>query len=289
MPRWWSTRRFDMVETALIAGLAVVTTAYLVRSLDGKRLERISYVAYTSAQEGERLADRYGPSRYSRNEEEWIIRDYFQDRRNGVFVDVGANHYRNDSNTYYLETKLGWSGVAIDPQGDFAAGYRSYRPRTHFFQFFIGDTSDANTAFYLPEGNSLEASADQRFAEGRDTETPGARRETRAVVVPTIRLTDLLGRAGVQRFDLLSVDVELAEPGVLAGFDIDRFKPSLVCIEAHPQVRQQILDYFTLHGYVVLGRYLRADLQNLYFSPITPAARGPASPVGADSEQTPKK
>ena len=85
--------------------------------------------------------------------------------------------------------------------------------------------------------------------------------------MPAIRLTDLLDRAGVSTFDFLSVDVELAEPKVLAGFDIDRFRPALVCIEAHPQVRQQILDYFAAHGYVLMGRYLRADLQNLYFAP----------------------
>ena len=54
----------------------------------------------------------------------------------------------------------------------------------------------------------------------------------------------------------------------LAGFDVERFRPELVCIEAHPQVRQQILDYFARHRYIVVGKYLRADVNNLYFTPI---------------------
>jgi len=37
-------------------------------------------------------------------------------------------------------------------------------------------------------------------------------------------------------------------------------------IEPHPEVRQQILDYFTSNGYVVLGTYLRADSDNLWFA-----------------------
>jgi hypothetical protein len=63
------------------------------------------------------------------------------------------------------------------------------------------------------------------------------------------------------------MDIELHEPQALKGFDIDRFKPSLVCIEALLPVRQQILDYFAEHGYVVVGKYVWMDLENLYFVP----------------------
>jgi hypothetical protein len=41
----------------------------------------------------------------------------------------------------------------------------------------------------------------------------------------------------------------------------------LVCIEAHPEVRQPILEYFARGGYVIVGKYLRADTHNLYFQP----------------------
>lgn len=63
------------------------------------------------------------------------------------------------------------------------------------------------------------------------------------------------------------MDIELAEPKALAGFDIERFRPELVCIEAHPEIRQQLLNYFHKHHYVVVGKYLRADPQNLWFVP----------------------
>jgi len=86
--------------------------------------------------------------------------------------------------------------------------------------------------------------------------------------VPTIRLDDLLTREGVNKVDFLTIDIELAEPKALAGFDLMRFRPDLVCIEAHLPVRQTILDYFTRRGYVVVGRYLRADDHNLYFTPL---------------------
>ena len=207
MSRGWTARRFDTIEVAVVVIFTVVltaaTTAYLVRSLEAKELERISYVAYTAMQEGVPLADRYGPARYSRNEEEWIIRDYFRDKPGGVFVDVGANHYKNDSNTFYLESVLRWSGVAIDPQPSFAAEYRAHRPRTRYFSFFVSDSSDATVKLFEVNQNSLVASADKAFAERAGTNAKDPIYTARAVSVPTIRLTDLLDRARFSRFDLL--------------------------------------------------------------------------------------
>jgi len=93
----------------------------------------------------------------------------------------------------------------------------------------------------------------------------------------------LLDHENVTHVDLLSIDVELHEPQVLAGFDIARFRPALVCIEAHPEVRQAILDYFAAHRYVVVGRYLRADLLNLYFAPASfPDNPRVEQPAGAE-------
>ncbi|MGE5360575.1 MAG: FkbM family methyltransferase [Bacteroidales bacterium] len=207
------------------------------------------------------LAGKYHKTKYSQYEEEWVIRDYFRDQRSGFFVDVGANDYRHFSNTYYLETTLGWSGIAIDPQQQFASDYRLHRPRTRFFSLFVSDVSNATQRFYELEGNSLVASERVDF-----TKRYGG--DPKANEVPTITLTDLLDRERVGRIDLLSMDIELAEPKALRGFAIDRFRPRLVCVEAHPEVRQQILDYFTRHSYVVVGRYVRADTHNLYFAPL---------------------
>lgn len=209
------------------------------------------------------LEKAYGPSRYSQFAEEWIIRDFFQDRRGGVFVDVGANHYRDSSTTFYLEEQLGWSGLAVEPLAQFAADYRTYRPRTTFLPFFVSDVSDERAKLYVLDEHTVVSSFDRSF-----TERTG--RNPREMDVPTITMNDLLRKNGIERFDFLSMDIELAEPMALAGFDIRRYRPELVCIESHSEVRQQILDYFATNGYVLVGKYLPADEHNLYFMPLKP-------------------
>jgi FkbM family methyltransferase len=205
------------------------------------------------------LRERYGPDQFSQFGEEWIIRDYFRDRREGVFLDVGSSHYKEFNNTYYLETVLGWSGIAVDALQEFARGYEENRRRTKFVAMFASDIADSKVQFFVADQHQV-SSSDPNFTK-RYGES-GKPRE-----VPTTTLTALLDQAAISKIDFLSMDIELAEPKALAGFDIDRFKPELVCIEAHPEVRQQILDYFAAHGYVVVGKYLRLDPHNLYFQP----------------------
>ncbi len=250
-------RSFDIVEVCLVAFFAALGGALVGRAIGA----RPNYAEYTTAMEAERLRATYGPAKFSENLEEWIIRDFFKDRADGFFVDIGANHYQRDSNTYYLESHLHWSGIAVDPQAAFEADYVKFRPRTRFFPMFVAEKSNESAKVYIVDRNSSAVSSNRDFTQqfGKDL---------KQIDVPTVSLTDLLDQMHVTSLDFLSIDVELSEPKVLAGFDIERFRPELVCIEAHPDVRQQILDYFSRHGYVAVGRYLRVDVQNLYFTPL---------------------
>jgi FkbM family methyltransferase len=252
--------RFTLVQMILACLLCVGVAGAAARY----RYKKISAptIQYAAHPESEALKAKYGPHRNSYSEEEWCIRDFFNDRRDGFFVDVGANDYRVTSNTYYLDTVLNWKGIAIEPQKQFEADYVKYRPRTKFVSFFVSDASNQLAKMYLVNKSSLIASGNRDFAEQ-------VGEKAKEVEVPTITLNDLLDSEGVKKIDFMSIDIELWEPKALAGFDVERFRPELVCIEAHPQVRQQIIDYFARHHYVVVGKYLRADVNNLYFTPLS--------------------
>ena len=249
------TPRFDLTEVFLVSILAAFMAWWGATQWTSRALA-------SSDWEVDALAERYGPDRHSQYAEEWIIRDFFGDTRNGTFVDIGAGHHKNHSNTFYLETELGWSGLAIDAQSVFADSYARHRPRTRFLTFFVSSATGETAELWLSEAGSGLASSNKRQAEQLASAT--------SIEIPTIRLDDLLDRVGMRSFDFLSMDIELAEPEALAGFSINRYAPRLVCIEAHPPTRQFILDYFQRHGYVLAGKYLRADNWNLYFVPARP-------------------
>ena len=202
-----------------------------------------------------------GKSLYSQYNEELIIRDFFHDRRGGTFLDVGAAHYKNSSTTFYLEHHLGWSGVAVDANAEYGPDYATYRPSTRFYSYLVTDQSGALAPFYVLKTKFLMSTASKDWAEqfGHD--------DYETVLKPTITLNDLLAKAGVSKVDFVSMDIETGEPAALAGFDIERFKPALVCIEVTEGVRDRVATYFGSHGYQRIARYQGYDTVNQYFTP----------------------
>lgn len=247
-----------LIESALVCvGLVVLTWAWTSQAWIASTRNMVLF--YGAEQEEMRpLSERYGQPESS-SEVEWIVRDFFQDRRGGFFLDVGANDYKYGNNTYYLEKALGWSGIAIDALDEFAPNYKSHRPNSRFVAAFVSDTEDGTITFFVPttEDKGMASSSHEAAAKWGTG--------VRSTQVPTTTLNAILRQAGVQRVDFLSMDIELAEPAALRGFDIDVYQPELVCIEGHPEIRQEILDYFYEHRYVLIGKYLRADVKNLYF------------------------
>ena len=65
------------------------------------------------------------------------------------------------------------------------------------------------------------------------------------------------------------MDIERGEPAALAGFDINRYKPELVCVETYYEdVRDSILSYFKKNHYREIVEYSSRDPFNSYFTPI---------------------
>jgi FkbM family methyltransferase len=192
-----------------------------------------------------------------------VIRHFLRDRRDGVFLDVGAAHYREGSMTFFLENRLGWSGIAVDALESWAPDYAKHRPRTRFFTFIVTDHSGAEEPFYRLSGD-IGSTANKARAEMIDEKFKKI--SVTEILVPTTTLDTLLGREGVRKIDFLSMDIEGNEPAALAGFDIERFRPQLVGIEVFRENQERISQYFESHGYQRLDEYLEYDDRNWYYT-----------------------
>lgn len=202
-------------------------------------------------------------SLYSQENQELLVRHFFNDRRDGFYFDIGCYDYKETSTTYFLEEHLGWSGIGVDAEGIHRKGWEQYRPRSKFFEFAVTDQSNQTIKFFRAYGLS---------ATELDTESLGVwedalKIKAAEVEVPTITMDDLLDREGVEKVDFLSMDINGAEIIALEGFDIERFHPDLVHVEAPEHRQEQLLSYFGQHGYRRIDEYLQYDQVNWYFTP----------------------
>lgn len=197
-------------------------------------------------------------SRYSVFDEEVIIRDFFQDRRGGVFVDVGCAWPIRANNTYYLEHHLGWTGVGIDALEEYAAEWQEKRPGAQFLNYLVTDQSSDAAEFYRSQNLGL-SSASKKRADGRHF---GGSLEVEKIEVPAATLNEILEEAGITRIDLLSMDIEGHEIAALRGLDLKRFQPELIVSEG---IRPEVEALLASNGYERIERYVPFDRTNRYY------------------------
>lgn len=155
---------------------------------------------------------------FSQFGEDRLILEYFK-KRDGIFVEVGAFDAVQLSQTYLLEQN-GWTGVLVEPLPHLADGLRRTRPRSQVFECAVSSPEHAGRAVMYKGKNDSLASL--------DADAGGEQ-----ITVQTRTLDQILSDAEISEIDFLSIDVEGFEMEVFAGFDLRRWRPSLILIEDH--------------------------------------------------------
>lgn len=66
-------------------------------------------------------------------EQDKFVCNILKNKRDGFFVEVGAHHPINISNTYTLESNLGWTGLMFEwAQAQFEDLYKQHRPNSNY-------------------------------------------------------------------------------------------------------------------------------------------------------------
>jgi FkbM family methyltransferase len=171
---------------------------------------------------------------------EEFLEGYLEGRA-GVFIEAGAADGVFQSNTYWLERRLHWSGILIEPVPELAREASLSRPGSKVVQCaLVADDFAADTVTVQYAGAMTYVST-----LARDTpRVPDGR--SRSIVVPARTLTSVLNEAGVRTVDFLSLDVEGYEGPALEGLELDEIRPRFMLIEVgedearRPHVEQVI-------------------------------------------------
>ena len=158
-----------------------------------------------------------------------IIEGVLSGKKNGFFVDIGANRYDKNSNSYYFEKYLGWHGLAIDPIAKFERDWKSKRKKSIFMKFAVGNAN--RKVDFVHFHTQLEDWEDMLSGLVGKVRSEDLNMSHEIISVKMRKLKDLLKEAKVKKIDFMSIDVEGSEMQVLAGSNFVKYRPSVILIE----------------------------------------------------------
>jgi FkbM family methyltransferase len=190
--------------------------------------------------------------------EKELVRDYLG-RKTGAFIDVGANHPREGSQTWHL-AELGWRGIVIEPQSKFHALLKQERPESFVVRAACTSAERAGTiTIHIPSEDgfaTVEPNKDDFFVRYDATESVDAK--TLDAIIAEWRAAT--HDATPIRF--VALDVEGHELEVLRGFSLAVHRPDLILIEDKLQDLSKHY-YLTAAGY----RLVRRTCLNQWYIP----------------------
>ena len=167
---------------------------------------------------------KYKKISYSLNAVDLIINYIFKDKYIGTYVDVGAQHPISNNNTYLL-FKRGWNGINIDLDRKNIDLFNLSRPNDINLNYAISD-KEGETDFYFYHESSPINTLNKKVKEYQKAKISEIKK------INTFTLNNVFKKINFDKdIDYLNIDVEGYEDKVLSGFDINKYKPSVVSVE----------------------------------------------------------
>ena len=154
-----------------------------------------------------------------------LLKHFFRDKKEGIYIDVGCFHPKLANNTYLLYKK-GWRGINIDVDPHTIEIFNYLRPRDYNKQIAVSDKSGEVDLYFYHNRSAINTLSKETFVSrgGKSLDIKKIKSET---------LNSIIENSPYQnnKIDFLTIDVEGYEINVLKRFDINKYRPDIIVLE----------------------------------------------------------
>jgi FkbM family methyltransferase len=171
--------------------------------------------------------NQLGSVSFSQYGEDVVLRNFWP-AQTGFYIDVGAYHPWQFSNTYKLYLR-GWSGITIEPNPEVTSAFKRARPRDIHLNLGISRTA-SECIYYKFREPGLNTFDNKRasIVQSEIIET---------TFIKCITLKDVILQYCRRELDLLSVDCEGLDLDVISTIDFDDIRPTVIIVEDFDQFK----------------------------------------------------
>ena len=180
--------------------------------------------------------------------EDLNILNYFGDKKDGFYVDVGCFHPMDRNNTYLLYLN-NWRGINIDISEFSIDLFNFIRPNDHNIKCAVSEKNQIVKIFFQKELSQLSTTDEEqakKVFQGK----------IKSKEIQSYTLNHILEKSKFcnKEIDLLDIDVEGTDYKVLLGLNFEKYKPKLICVEIHNQniKDDKIYKFLTNKGYTLI-------------------------------------
>ncbi len=205
---------------------------------------------------------------YAQSGEDLILKNLFENKANGFYVEIGAFHPFIISNTNLFYKDLNWKGINIDPNPFAIEKFNQHRPNDINLNIAIANTNSKLKYYFVDDTNSMNSMSEEFLIKrGVDPE------KIKNVEINCFPLKDVFEKylPKNQKIDLFNIDVEGLELEVLKSNDWSKYKPEVIIMECESSSIDDLMKIETVQfllnlNFIIVGYiYSDKDLKNVIF------------------------
>ena len=188
---------------------------------------------------------------YSQWGEDKFILDFFKDKNNGVYFDIGCFHPFMYSNTCLLHKK-GWQGINIDINPTSIDLFNIARPRDVNLCTTINNEKKIFDVFYDDPFSPVNT-IDEKFYNNLKKNFFKNEKKLR---IESKSIDEIIKISEINKnIDFINIDIEGKDYEVLTQIGIEKFQPSLIAIETHNVDGTEIETYSLIKNFMTNKNY----------------------------------
>jgi len=189
-------------------------------------------------------------------QDKFIHENFFPEKKEGTFVEIGAYDGTTFSNTYFFEKELKWKGLCIEPNPQAfnrlknarnaicVQGCISEKPGTVKFIQLSG---------YCEMLSGIQNKYDPEHVKRIDSELASHGGAKTEIEVAALTLNSLVLEHGIGRIDYLSIDTEGGEWDILNSIDFNALDIDVISVENN-YGDQKIKQFLLSKGYAFIQK-----------------------------------
>jgi FkbM family methyltransferase len=195
-------------------------------------------------------------------QDKYIFENLFYEKRDGIFIDIGACDGKDLSNTFFFENELNWSGICFEPINSYFEQLKKNRNSICInaaVADFNGDGKFLEIEGYAKMLSGLVNSLSHNWINVIDEQIKIHGGSKKEIDVNCVVLNDILEKNKIYKVDLCSIDTEGGEFNIIKTIDLNKFDIDVFIIENNGQT-ETTKNYLIEHGYEFVIKIMNDEI-----------------------------